>query len=120
MLPEKLSFTVYGNPVGYKRTTQAGCRFDPGYKRYQAYKQQVVDAFVDAFGGDRGSKPLTTVRGEKTRVDIVIYFKDYTHCDPDNCAKSVNDSLFVNDKFCYGSYDFFYDKLNPRIEITIS
>ena len=120
MLPKTLTFTVYGNPVGYKRTTQAGCKFDKGYKRYQSYKQTVIDAFVAKHGGDRGVKPLTTVRGEKTRVDIKIYFRDYTHGDPDNVFKGCADSLFVNDKYVYGSFTFDYDKANPRVEITIS
>ena len=120
MLPKTLAFTVYGNPVGYKRTTQAGCKFDKGYKRYQAYKQTVINAFVEKYGGDRNTKPLTTVRGEKTRVDIKIYFRDYTHGDPSNVHKGIEDALFANDKYCCGSFIFDYDKINPRVEITIS
>ena len=115
-----LKFTVLGSPVGYKRTTQKGCRFDKGYKRYQAYKDHVIASFLDQCSGAWGDpKPLTTEKGSKTYVSIKIYFKNYVHGDPDNVAKAINDSLFATDKFVSGSYDFDYDKENPRVEIQI-
>ncbi len=78
-------------------------------------------AFLDQCKGDWGHpKPLTTVKGQKTKVDIVIYFKNYAHGDPSNIHKAIEDALFANDKYCSGSFDYFYDTINPRVEVTIS
>lgn len=117
-----IKFVVNGQPVPYKRTTQAAKWDNEDYQRYQAYKDLVVNSFLGQCAGDWGiPKPLTSVQGQKTRVDIMIYFNpdDMRHGDPDNCMKAILDSLFVNDKFVAGSFDFDYDR-NPRIEVTIS
>jgi hypothetical protein len=115
-----LKFIVSGQPVPYKRTTQSA-KFNPKYKVYQQYKDRVVASFLDQCKGNWGCpKPLTTVRGRKTKVDIVIYFKNYAHGDPDNIFKAIADSLFTCDKYICGSFDYFYDANNPRVEITIS
>lgn len=110
---------VFGQPVPYCRTTQAA-KFSAKYKRYQQYKDLVVLSFLEQCEGDWGaSKPLTTVKGQKTRVDILIYFRDFTHGDPDNVFKAIADSIFENDKYVSGSFDYFYDHANPRVEVTI-
>jgi Holliday junction resolvase RusA-like endonuclease len=120
-LSDRLSFTVPGHPVGYKRTTQAGCKFDAGYKRYQAYKAEVVVAFLDQCPGDWGHpKPLTTTRASRTRVSVMAYFKNGVHPDIDNVQKAVQDALFVCDKYCSGNFDFDYDPVNPRVEVTLT
>ena len=116
-----LKFTIIGQPIGYKRTTQRGKFCDEDYHRYQAYKSHVVNCFLEQCTGDWGHpKPLTTVKGQKTRVDIMIYFKDFTHGDSDNITKAILDSLFAIDKFCSGSFDFDYDAVNPRVEVVIN
>lgn len=116
-----LTFTVPGHPVGYKRTTQAGCKFDAGYKRYQAYKASVVAAFLDQCPGEWGHpKPLTTTRASRTRVSVMIYFKNGVHADPDNCFKAIADSLFACDKYVLGDFDFDYDSINPRVKVTLA
>jgi hypothetical protein len=116
-----LKFTIPGHPVGYMRTTQAGCKFDKSYKRYQQYKDEVVAAFIDQCEGNYGSpKPLTTIKSAKTSMIISIYFKNEVHCDPDNCFKAVADALFKCDKYLSGSFTFDYDKLNPRVEVIIA
>jgi hypothetical protein len=115
-----IHFTIPGHPVGYMRTTQAGCKFDRQYKRYQAYKSKVVAAFLDQCPGSWGSpKPLTTTPDKKTCVSLKIYFKNRVHCDPDNCFKAVADSLFSCDKYVFGNFDFDYDPINPRVEVTL-
>ena len=115
-----LSFIVKGIPIGYKRTTQRA-KYCESYKRYQQYKDLVVLSFLEQCAGDWGaSKPLTTVKGQKTRVDIKIYFKDFTHGDPDNVFKAIADSIFEVDKYVCGSFDYFYDRTNPRVEVKIS
>lgn len=52
----------------------------------------------------------------------MVFYKDKRHGDTDNVAKGINDSIFqkpLNDKYIAGSYDFDYDKDNPRVEIII-
>lgn len=115
-----INFTVHGQPRPYTRTTQAA-KFCPKYKVYQEYKDRVVASFLEQCKGDWGyPKPLTTVKGHKTRVDIKIYFKNYAHGDGDNIFKGICDSLFTVDKYVIGSYDFDYDAKNPRVEVAIS
>lgn len=115
-----IKFTIRGHPVGYARTTQAGCKFDKKYKRYQAYKSAVIAAFLDQIPGDWGKdKPLTTNESNRSHLSLKIYFKNRIHCDPDNCFKAISDSLFVCDKYVSGDFDFDYDKDNPRVEVSI-
>lgn len=115
-----LKFTVNGQPVPYKRTTQAA-KFCPKYKVYQQYKDRVIASFLEQCKGDWGCpKPLTTVKGQKTKLDIKIYFKNFAHGDPSNIHKGIEDALFANDKYCAGSFDYDYDAKNPRVEVRIS
>lgn len=116
-----LSFTVRNgsNPVPYKRTTQRQKFVEKGYKRYIEYKNLIVAEFVKKY------KCLPSkILENKTKyyVNVIAYYKDKTHADTDNVAKGVNDAIFqkpLNDKYIAGSYDFFYDKEDPRLEITI-
>lgn len=113
-------FVILGHPVGYMRTTQAGCKFDRQYKRYQAYKSKVVATFLDQHPGAWGSpKPLTTTPDKKTHVSIMIYFRNRIHADPSNVHKAIEDSLFACDKYCEGSFSFDYDPINPRVEVIL-
>jgi hypothetical protein len=120
-MPEIIHFTIPGHPVGYMRTTQAGCKFDRQYKRYQAYKDRVVAAFLGQCPGSWGTpKPLTTTPDKKTHVSIRIYFKNRVHADPSNVHKAIEDALFKCDKYCEGSFEFGYDSTSPRVEVTLS
>ena len=115
-----IHFSISGHPVGYMRTTQAGCKFDRQYRRYQEYKSKVNAAFRDQVSGKWGEKkPLTTTEKSRTHVSIKIYFKNRIHCDPDNCFKAIADSLFECDKYVSGDFDFDYDKDNPRVEVWL-
>lgn len=116
-----IKFTVSNgnNPVPYKRTTQRQKFVDKSYKKYLAYKNLIILEFVKVT-----RKPPHKILEPNTKyyVNIKAYYKDKTHGDTDNVAKGVNDALFakpLSDKYVAGSYDFDYDKENPRLEIEI-
>ena len=107
------------NPIPYKRTTTRQKYKDPAYKKYTEWKGIVLNHFALKF---RKLPPMLLKKDRKYYVDIMIYFKDKKHGDPDNVAKGINDSIFIkplSDKYVAGSYDFDYDKTNPRVEIKI-
>lgn len=119
---KKYSFTVSNedkNPIPYKRTTQRQKWADKEYQKYQAWKTKIIRAFVDKF---KKLPKNIFIKDEKYYVNIKAYYKDKTHGDTDNIAKGINDAVFqkpLNDKYIAGSYDFDYDKNNPRVEIEI-
>jgi hypothetical protein len=115
-----IHFTIPGHPVGYTRTTQ-GTTWTARYLKYTAYKNTVIAAFLDQVPGEWGyPKPLTTTEELRTEINIMIYFKNRIHCDPDNCFKAIADSLFECDKYVSGDFDFDYDSINPRVEVWLT
>jgi hypothetical protein len=117
-----IAFTIPGSPIGYTRTTQAS-KWSDRYQRYQNYKADVVNAFLEQVPGDWGHpKPLTTSMGQETILVIRIFFKNRAHPDPSNVLKAIEDALFVNDKYCVGAVEppLHYDRTNPRVEVEIS
>ena len=107
------------NPTPYKRTTQRQKFVDENYKKYVAYKNLIIAEFVKKYKclPHKLLKPKT-----KYYVNVTAYYKDLKHADTDNVAKGVNDALFskpLSDKYIAGSYDYFYDKVNPRLEIQV-
>lgn len=106
-----------GNPIGYTRTTQ-GSKWSPNYARYCAWKEYVVAAFDRAANtATWEGKPIKSK--EKMYLHTFMFFANKKHPDPDNVAKGVADALFQNDKLVAGSYDFSFDKDNPRVEVII-
>lgn len=107
------------NPVPYKRTTQKQKFKDDNYKIYTNWKAQIIGEFIKKYN----KYPHMILKlNKKYYVDIICYYKDKTHGDTDNVAKGINDAIFqkpLNDKYIAGSYDYFYDKNNPRVEIVI-
>jgi len=107
------------NPVPYKRTTQKQKFVDTEYKKYLEYKNLIVAEFTKTMG----KLPSGILKKDKKYfVDVVCYYKDKTHGDTDNVAKGVNDALFqkpLSDKYIAGTYDYYYDKENPRLCVRI-
>lgn len=119
---EVLKFIVYcdnHNPIPYKRTTQKQKFKDIDYHRYLDWKQQILSEFIKTF---KKYPHQLFAKNKKYYVNVKAYYKDAKHGDTDNIAKAVNDAIFntpLNDKYIAGSYDFDYDKSNPRLEIEI-
>lgn len=105
-----------GNPIPYLRTTQRSSRFNEKAKRYHAWKDYVrFAAFGDGgYGADRQLDPLY-----KSYMSIVVFFANKKHADPDNIFKGIADAMFFNDKYLAGTFDYHYDKENPRVEVKI-
>lgn len=115
----KFTITTQKNAVPYKRTTQRQMYKDLGYQKYQRWKTLVKKAFMAEFG--KYPKQVFK-KNEKYYMDIKIYFFNKAHGDSDNVFKGISDALFekpLNDKFIAGSFDFFYDKEKPRVEVEI-
>ena len=83
---------IWNGPlVPYKRTTQRGCRFDKGYKRYQRWKDAFrlslnTQAFPSELGPDRYELEIEIFADKKVRYDL------------DNAVKAVMDSAWTQDK----------------------
>jgi len=134
-----IKFTIEGNPVPYLRMTQgqikllripyakltpAGRKKRDVIERYMKWKehvflslcfQQFPDGDARVFLRDR----VPQEPKEKLYMDVMIYFSNGKHGDPDNVWKGIADSLFKNDNKVAGSFDFGYDKENPRCEVRI-
>lgn len=121
-------FTAPGDPVPYLRMTQGqvklmripdqkmypkGLRVKQRIRRYFEYKEYINLCVL--------SKHLKYDRSPKgkTILHTVIYFSNKKHGDPENIRKGIQDALFDQDRNVVGSVDFFYDSLNPRVEIEI-
>jgi len=102
---------VKGNPVPYFRQTQASARFNKGAMRYHRWKDYIRKA--------AGVSDKLVTEG-RLHMRLKIYFMNKTHGDSDNIFKGIADSMFVNDKYLTGSFDFDYDKENPRVEVIIT
>ena len=122
----KLKFTVPGSPVPYLRMTQGqlkvmrfplrklrsdGLIIRRRIQRYLDYKS-AVRLVANRWVYDRA--PV-----RKVFLNVVIYFRDRKHGDPENVRKGIQDAIFDEDKMVAGSVDFFYDPKYPRVEIEI-
>jgi hypothetical protein len=121
-----MRFTVFGNhlgldknPVPYTRTTQRAKFKDPAYQKYAAWKKFVIATCL-AEAGKTSMIPGLLDGKKKTRLNCTCFFINKRHGDPENIRKGIQDALFANDKYVWGSVDFFYDKESPRVEIEIT
>lgn len=110
-----------GNPLPKLKMTGRQSWTDKAQK-YVVWKKHVVEAFMREVANDSGlgyvlpedlkdfvdtvgEKPLVTGT-EKVRMDLMIYWKDRRHGDPENIFGSIADALFKQDKYLAGSFDF--------------
>jgi len=122
----KILFTVSGDPVPYLRMTQGqvklmripdhklrpgGLRIKTAIRRYFAYKDQVHVAAWE--------KRVDPEPKEKVFLNVMIYFRNRKHADPENVRKGIQDAIFKKDRLVAGSVDFGYDQANPRVKIEI-
>lgn len=126
LLNKAVSFIVPSDPVPYLRMTQGevklmripdhklrpgGLRIKTAIRRYFAYKDQV---HLAAWANHVDAEP----KG-KIYLNVMIYFRNRKHADPENVRKGIQDAIFKKDKYVAGRVDFDYDAVNPRVEIEI-
>jgi hypothetical protein len=113
----ELDMSDWGNAVPYTSQSyeKKGSRKHGQLKRYKDYKKwlqwKLIEAHVDTLKAPG--------KGEKVYLHVYIYFRDYTHGDPENCRKAIQDAIYAQDKYVAGCVDFGYDRDNPRVVITI-
>jgi len=123
MSVKSIEFVVPGDPVSCLRITQGQLKllripraklwagqlrvYDRIHK-YLAYKEEIqyrcpIKVLDNAFC-----------------LDIIMYFRNQKHPDPDNVFKAFADALFTNDNRLVGSFRFHIDPTCPRVEVKIS
>ncbi len=122
----KFLFTIPGEPVPYLRMTQgqvklmripdfrirpAGMKIKTRIRAYLAYKTLVLISSLDQ-EIDRAPK-------KKVYMDVMIYFGNRRHGDPENIRKGIQDAVYRQDRMVAGAVDFDYDSKNPRVEVEI-
>jgi len=118
------NFTIHGNqedtkgnPIPYFRQTQRSSRFNKNAIRYHHWKDYVRNTINEQTGLQLSQFTLLKVP-TKAYMVMKIYFKSKVHADPDNIFKGIADSIFHNDKYVAGSFDFEYSE-NPRVEVIL-
>lgn len=120
-------FIVYGDPVGYKTTTNRA-KWSKSYEKYIDYKKEVQSTAESV-----GIKlPLVATKKRPLMINTISYFRDGRHPDPENVNKGVRDALFYkeksffnksrkgDDKYTGGSFvPPRYDKENPRVVVIV-
>lgn len=119
-------FKIIGNPVPYLRMTQGQVKLMhiPDHKlsidylkkkdrirRYFEWKRWVRNISLNH---EFPRKPT-----KKIYLNVMIYFSNKKHADPENIRKGIQDALFDNDKLVAGSVDFDYNERYPHCVVTI-
>lgn len=141
----KIHFTIQGNhedpkgnPIPFERAVKGHWRTrSTRYMNWQAYvrseyKRQEPRDIGGPIIFKKEGKPTKRMLTEgyqvkpfklentKIYVHSKICFRDRTHGDSDNVQKGIIDSLFTQDKYIAGSYDFEYgEKGKVEVEIVI-
>lgn len=139
----ELTFTIrgnhedpHGNPVPYVRSTR-GALWRKDGKRYAEWKQFVRAAFLAVcFQNEKcipwiskesarelydlSIKPIDTRQFWEARMNLMIYWRNRAHGDPDNIWKGIADALFADDRNLNGGFE---SAVAPdgkgKVEITI-
>ena len=108
-----LPWDDYGNPQPKLKMTGKQS-WTKKAQRYVAWKKHVQNAFEDVTDHIQDvthmvdwseKKPLVTGK-KKVRMEIMIYWKNHAHGDPENIFGSIADAIFLQDKYLAGSFNF--------------
>lgn len=113
-----VTFVVPGRPVGKQRPRKGkyGRFYTP--KKTQNYEEYIALKYMSEY-----QKMIVFGKDEKVYMGLMIYFEDNRRPDPNNVARLVADALegyiYHNDKTVCQTFDYGFDKENPRIEIKV-
>lgn len=132
-----IQFTIHGNQndpegnaVPYTRVVGQALWTAPA-KRYSDWKQYVQHNFLVALDEKhRGicsvaifhhKKPIILLNDQMAEMNIMIYWANELHGDPDNVWKGIADALFFQDKHIMGKKDFVHaEDKKGKVEISIT
>jgi len=121
-----IKFIVEGEPTAFLHLTQGqvklmripdqklrpdGLKVKNAIRRYLSYKEKVHAA--------AWAKHINPEPKAKVYLNVMIYFRNRKHPDPENVRKGIQDAVFRKDNLVAGNVDFGYDAMNPRVEIQI-
>ena len=116
-----IKFVVPGAPVPYLRMTQGQVKLmriplhkinSPGALRIRERIQRALD-YKEWVRAHTLGKQYDRAPKSKTVLNVMCYFSNKKHADPENVRKLIQDAIFNCDKFVAGSVDFSYDSGNP-------
>jgi len=122
VIPTDVYWLPNKNAKGYTRTTQKG-KWCKKYREYEQWKDYVYNCFLQQ------NTEINIKYKTKIIIDMKLYYNNDKKSDPSNVFKGIEDALadtknqtrlYKSDNYCIGSFDFFYDKNNPRVEVEIT
>lgn len=118
---DKLYFVVQGNPISKSNFSlhgKNGKKILPQNSAFSAYEEEIAFACAAAAAGKTFKKDVI--------FKVKVYFKTIDkHTDLVNIPKSLCDGIeksgvIANDRYIRNVYlEEFYDKLHPRLEVSI-
>ncbi len=113
-------FVVPGKPVGY--IARARGKWGARTTAFYAYRDKIRSLCLHVRNAP--SFPVKAIGPwwEKHPPGLVVsmFFASKVRPDPDHVWSAVADSVFDVDKCVVGSFEYGYDKANPRTEIMVS
>lgn len=88
-----------------------GLRIKRRIKAYLAYKDLVYKCSI--------GKEIDRSPKKKVFMNVMVYFRNGRHGDPENIRKGIQDAVYAQDRMVAGGVDFAYDAESPRVEVEI-
>lgn len=120
----RLEFTVYGNPIPWRRAGRTGERYYTQVKAAE-YQEEVIGAFLEAYGPTLNFPVIPKVKRKRNVVlTLRFYREDYRECDLSNLEKGIEDALqeyiWEDDWQIKKKVSEVFDgDKNPRLEIEV-
>lgn len=124
-----------GNPIPKAKLTRGQQWTDKAqeYSKWKQYVQQAIQPHLIGLardmpmipadkmmrGGGRYIKPITL--SEECEMELVIWWANEKHGDPEGIFGSIADALFVDDKHLAGSFTAIHSpNKKGRVDVTIT
>lgn len=120
----KLKFTVFTNPIPWRRARRKGERYYTHVKVAE-YQEEIIGAFLEAYGPTHSFPVIPKVKRHRNVILILTFYReDYRECDLSNLEKAIEDALegyiWENDwQIQKKISEVLIDRENPRVEIGV-